>query len=423
MTLIRLPGLASVVRNSGWLLGSQIIAVVTRLLYVILLARWLAPNAYGLLNYGLAWYLAFIAFTYLGLDVVLSQRIGRTREGAGTLVRMTLALRLVAAMFACIAAAGGALLFEPDILTRKILLSFSTALVGRSIWVWCGSVATAFENTRPILVTDLIMRPLEVVLLILYLAILGPNLVGIAAMHAALWTIQGILGVWIAMRMAGPFKFTGENISVRSLLKDGLPGASYALAVTFFLQAPIIVFRHTTGLTDTLGFFALALQMIGYLQVIPYIVSTAALPVLARSAARKDSKDRQVALAILALIPLVGAVLALAIGFIAEPMVNILFGPKYAPTAVMLGHAAWLLIPISLAISLQQFIFSKRLRSFGSWVSPLAGMAAGALLIPALSQLLGYVGVLLGTGIGMSIWAACAFGVLVASGFFRAPPI
>lgn len=419
MVSIRLPGVASVFRNSGWLLGSQIVAVATRVLYVVILARWLSPDAYGLLNYGVAWYLGFLPLTYLGLDVVLGRRIGRTREGAGSLVCLTLVLRFGAALVTGVVAVAAALFIETDPLTRNLLQLFSAALLGRSIWLWYGSVATAFENTRPLLMTDLAMRPFELVALVVYLAIVGPNLVGIAAMHATLWMSQGIIGFLLAVRMAGPLELHGGIRQVRSLLAEGLPCASFALAIAFFLQAPIILFRHTAGLTETLGFFALALQMIGYLQVVPYIVSTVALPVLARSAARQDGKDGQAALVILALVPLVGAVLAIAIGVVAEPMVSSLFGRDYAPAATMLGHAAWLLIPISLAISLQQFIYAKGSRSFGSWASPLAGMLAGGLLIFTLAQPLGYIGVLLGMGLGTSIWAAGAFGVLVSSGFFR----
>lgn len=73
MRLASSPGVRSVLRNSLFLFGSQALTIVFRGVGIVALARLLAPEAYGALNFGMAWYLAFIALTYLGLDIVLAR--------------------------------------------------------------------------------------------------------------------------------------------------------------------------------------------------------------------------------------------------------------------------------------------------------------------------------------------------------------
>ena len=65
------------------------------MVYVVLLAKILGADLYGLFNYGLSWYLVFIPLSALGIDVIIVRGIGRDRDRASRLVGQTLALRSI----------------------------------------------------------------------------------------------------------------------------------------------------------------------------------------------------------------------------------------------------------------------------------------------------------------------------------------
>ena len=111
---MRSAGIRSVIRNSSFLLGSHTLTVLLRVVYVILLARFLGPDAYGTLNYGMSWYLSLIALTYLGLDVVLAREIGRGHGSVAVLAGTTFSLRAGVAVAIALLSGFAALMVEPN---------------------------------------------------------------------------------------------------------------------------------------------------------------------------------------------------------------------------------------------------------------------------------------------------------------------
>ena len=53
-------GIRSIARNAMFLASTQVIKIVTKIVYVVIVARLLGPELYALLAYSHAWYLAFL---------------------------------------------------------------------------------------------------------------------------------------------------------------------------------------------------------------------------------------------------------------------------------------------------------------------------------------------------------------------------
>ena len=58
-------GVSSIAKNTFYLLGGRWLTTLIQGAYAIVLARMLGPELYGLYNYGLSWYMAFILFASL----------------------------------------------------------------------------------------------------------------------------------------------------------------------------------------------------------------------------------------------------------------------------------------------------------------------------------------------------------------------
>src|SRR5579862_3680867 len=68
-------GLRESLSNIGWLSGDRIIRMFGALLVGTLVARYLGPNQFGLLNYGIALYGLFNIISNLGLDALIVRDI------------------------------------------------------------------------------------------------------------------------------------------------------------------------------------------------------------------------------------------------------------------------------------------------------------------------------------------------------------
>ena len=416
-------GIRSVLRNFSYLFASQVLTTAIGACYSIFLARHLGPVLYGTLTYGYAWYLTFIALTYLGLDMVLGREVGREPTAAPRLVGSTLVLRALAAAAIGAGSALVAYVVEPQPEVRRLLFVLSVALFGRAVWLWCGSVFTAFEDTRHQLLIDLAFRPLELAAAVVMLLGVAPqSILGVAVVHATVWWLQAAFGIATVVRRITRVEFGALGGRARLLLLEGLPGALYTLAVIWFLQAPTVLFRYVVGTGGALGHFALAIQIVGYLVIVPYLIGSVALPVLARSAARADGKTRIAARATVMTVPAAGILLGVLALWLAPTVTVLIFGERYVETGRIVAQAIWLLLPIGLAIGLQQIVFSHGGNHRITSVSSVLGIGMMAALYGPLTRALSYHGALVATGLGAAVWAAGPLIALWRAGILSPPP-
>jgi O-antigen/teichoic acid export membrane protein len=311
-----------------------------------------------------------------------------------------------------------AVIIEPDVYVRSLVILFSFSLLGRSLWMWSAAAFNAFEETYFVAAFELGIRSLEVIALLMLLAYVGPDLRWIAAIHVAFWVIQGATGLALISRRHG-ISINLPNVGWLTVARDGIPGAAFGIAMAAFLQLPIVLFRQIEGIGDPLGHFALGFQIVSYLMSIPFVVAHASLPVFSRSAERKDGKDRTATVALTILIIVGGAGAALIAAFVAIPVVKWLFGENYLPVASIVMAGLWLLIPASLAMLFQQVSFSTALNSnLAAWAS-LIGVASMVALFPALLRAGGDAGALVSIGVGLAIWLTCVFVAVLRGGFFK----
>jgi O-antigen/teichoic acid export membrane protein len=150
--------------------------------------------------------------------------------------------------------------------------------------------------------------------------------------------------------------------------------------------------------------------------ILPYLIGNVALPVLARSAARADGKTRVAARATLIGVPAAGSLLGVLALWLAPTMTVLIFGERYLETGRILAEAVWLLLPMGVAIGLQQIVFSHRCDPWITSLSSVLGIGTMAALYGPLTDGLSYHGALLATGIGAAIWAAGPVIALVRTG-------
>ena len=107
-----------------------------------------------------------------------------------------------------------------------------------------------------------------------------------------------------------------------------------------------------------------------------------------------------------------GILLSLLVTFLAQPIVVLIFGESYLPSAMMLAEAVWLVPLMGLAVGLQQLIFAKDKALAAASFSGFAAILAMVAVFPYLTSTLSYHGVLLAAGIGMSVWVAGLFAAI-----------
>jgi len=395
-------GYASVLRNATLLVSSHVLSALLRGAYVIIVARALGPEAYGEFNFGLAWYLVFIALTYLGLDVFLAQQVGRSPRLAGDALYQTFLLRSTAAIAAAITSIVCAWYVVSDPNLRRLMAIFSIGLIGRALWLWAVSAFTAFERSRYALAGDAVFRPLEIVCALAVLA-WRQDIQWLAVVHAALWWLQGLVGL---RAVHGRLAAIRGNATLRDslgLLAKTYPAGIYTIVTSLFMQAPIVLMQRTTSDSVYAGQFVLAYQACVYLLVLPFVAASTILPVAARSAQRQDGKDALLTGLILRLVFVLGTLLVVLGGALLPALVEALFGSRYAEAGPLLQRAIWLLVLFTAVNVLSQLFFARESYAPVGWLGMLGAAVMCMFFVPAVERWAGTGGIA-AVGGGLVIW-------------------
>ena len=393
----------SFAKNTIYLLATRWFTKAARLLYSIVLARYLGPEQFGILSYGIAWYLTFFSFRNLGIGVILSRSIGRNRDQGAECVVQTLALRSIITVLMVLLCAGIGWYAEkiPD--TKRLLLIFSVALAGRGIVSWTQNVFTAYEVNYYGFRQNAIFRTLEVLLGSLFV-LKGGGVFAVAFVHALVWWLQALVGIVLIRRDLTAFKIHKMWSGLRPLLLQGLLLGLSGTLISWFRQGPLIGLRFLGNHTEMLGQFAVVMQSFWVMSHLSSVLNVAALPALSRAAVRRNEKDL-----LFSRLMLRGAlILGACIGFIGLSLgpflVSITFGTAYEEAGRLVGFALWLMIPWTIGYTLYTVSLSKGRDRLAIICTGLGITSLGfvmLLLIPPL----GIAGALLSTAIGMTVWA------------------
>ena len=362
----------------------------------------------------------FIAFTYLGLDMVLGRGVGREPGAAPGLVGSTFVLRWLAAAMVAGLSAVTAFAVEPKAEVRTLLYVLSVALLGRAIWLWCGSVFAAFEDTRHQFRIDLGFRPLEFAAAIMVLLVVAPqSILAVAVAHTAVWWLQAAVGVGTILKRVTLVEIVAGSCqsatspphrgASRCALHAGghlVPaGADRAVPLPGGHRRGLGAFR--TGDPDR--------RLSGDSPVSDRQRCAAGARPLRREGGRQDPPSR-------ARDPDRGARGRLPPGCVGPLAGADDDGPDFwralsrRPPGILAGgwFGSW--PPMGVAIGLQQIVFSHRCDPWITSLSSVLGIGTMAALDGPLTDAFSYHGALLATGIGAAIWAAGPAIALVRTG-------
>ncbi len=395
-------GIKSIAFNAIYLSSARLIASVARALYAIALAKWLGAELYGLINYGLSWYLLFVQkqSVYWDLMSFWCPTIGRDRAKAGAAsVGETLALRTASSFAIALLSFLLAVLIEPDPLSRLLLFIFSLALFGRGLTMWAYAVFRAHEASGFVLVQEVVFRLLEV-LVGVALLLMGFGVVAIAMVHAGVWLLQGAVGLGLVRRYLLDVRMVWDASALLWLIKRGAPFVVGGFLMGWLLQGPIVMYRHLQGISQDLGQLALALQALVIVGSVASEAGGAALPVLARSVDRGDGKSDHYVDLVLRGGMLISGMLAISAFAIGPWLVELLFGASYSFTAALLPWTLILVAPFFWIHALSIMIVAHgRYRMV--MISNAMGAAVFTVAFPLLAPIYDLYGVVLALALGL----------------------
>lgn len=401
--------------NTGSIFASQTLGSILRAVYAAVLARKLGPELFGLMNYGLGWYAAFLAVANLQLESYMSRAIALDPSRAPEILSKAMTLRIFSTLLVFAIAAACALTAGEDTLLVTVLLICAVAMVGRSAAMWCNSAFISREQAGHVFRMEVVFRSVEVLAGIAVL-LLGFGLIEIVLIHALSWWAQSIYGFWqVRTHLSSVVRFQSRFSEQIALFRTVLPVAVASIGATWLMQGPFVMFKDKAAVESDLGVVALVLQIFVLVTGLPVALGRAALPALSRTVARADNKE---ALFLgLVLRAAIGGTAALIIGAASAgpTLVPLIFGEAYRSSGVHLAWGMMLILPFGVATIANQILIAHD-STRPAMISAALGATAMTFFVyvvmPAGGSVTDYF---LCVFAGMAIWSAFALGALSRS--------
>ncbi len=388
--MTRLNKLASIVNDSGfqkyfkntfWLFLEKFLRLISGLVVGALVARYLGPERFGLLNYAMSFVALFITFSALGLDSIVVKELLLDKKKEEEIMGTSFTLKMAGALCVLVFVFIAAMLShnEADLNTMILVIAASAVFQSFNIidFFFQSKVQSRFvvyANIAALTITALLK---------LYFIYIKASLF----YFALAFTLDAVI---VAIGMIYFYTATGHRMfdwnynfdTAINLLKQSWPLIMASMVIMVYMKIDQIMIKNMLG-DEANGNYAAAVRISETWYFIPMVICSSLFPAIINA---KNRNDGSYQLRLQKLFDLmVGIALAVAIGitFLGKPIILLLFGEAYTDSIDVLTIHIWAGIFVSLGVASSMWLVNENLQKLSFYRT-----AAGAVVNIILNFLL-----------------------------------
>ncbi|WP_342804792.1 oligosaccharide flippase family protein [Alteromonas sp. M12] len=337
-------GAIKILSNAKYLYFALLTSQGLRFVYMLILARMLGAELYGVFSYGQSWYLMFLPLTGLGLGAMLSREVGKNKKNVKSIVDLVASIRIAAVCIVAILSMILGVIYAESQFIATLLVIFSVALIGKGMVLWSNQMFQAFEATYLIFKIERIFKPAEILVSIL-IAALTENILLIAGVHAVGQVIQGLVSIYLVNRNLKKVTLVFVPRKMITTVIKLFPLAIAVAAGQFLFHGPVVQAKNLFTTTEHLGNFSLLMQLFIVLLTIFSSVSNAALPALSRSAENNKNNLKLYSRIALYVASVFGLFAYIGASLIGQQLIVFVFSDKFILASENFAFIMLMLIP------------------------------------------------------------------------------
>lgn len=325
---------AAIVQNFFWAVLGKFVTLLSGLVVGIIIARYLGPEQYGLMNYVISYVLLFQTFAIFGLDAIEIREEARGAVDYRLVVGTAFGLKVILGCLFMGLVILTSWLMDADAYTTALVAIYSLTIVFNAFSVIRNYFFAIVQNEY--VVKSEITRTLICIAIKLVLLWMQASLT--VFMIAYMLDIVILSGGYIVVYHAKvgqirQWKFSANY--ARYLLKESFPLLLTSAAVIIYQRIDQVMIGQMID-NESVGFFSVAAKFVEILIFIPMILSQTITPILvkAREHSQKDYQTKaQQFMNLSVWLTLLASAL---VSCIAYWLVKYTFGEVYLPAVAIL---------------------------------------------------------------------------------------
>jgi O-antigen/teichoic acid export membrane protein len=373
--------------NTSWLLFEKISRIFVLSLVGILVARYLQPGNYGLLNYAISLVGLLGTLASLGMDNVLIRDVVRKKEQEETILGTGLALRLI-----------GTLLLNLVLVLIALREEHSTGvliiIVGISTIFQSFKIIDLFFYSRIQAKYSVLVQLAQMLISSLLKLVLIYN-------HAPLIYFALLIvfdNIFIAIALILLYSKYGDNIfnwnidisMAKYLLKESWPLMIANIMISINMRADQILLKHMLN-TTALGQYVAAVKLSEMWYFIPIAIVNSIYPTLIKAKKSEETRYKVRFQQLYFILFWLMFAISTLITLFSKPIVNFLYGKTYLPAAPALSILIWTSVFVAFNLVSSKWLLIENLQKYFT-INKFAGAVVNIVLNLVLIPRFGILG-------------------------------
>lgn len=383
------PTLKRTLSNLTWLSADRVIRLFGAVFVNAWVIRHLGPDQNGVLSFAMAFVGMFTPLAVLGMDAIVIRDIVRTPERKDNILGSAFVLRFMGAVLALVLSVALFSVMRPgDGSSRILVVLLASGALFQSFDVidyWFQSQVqskyTVYAKNSAFVVASLAK---------IACILTDASLMAFAAISAGEFVLSAIGLVVMFRRQKNDVRqwtFTGSQ--AKALLVNSWPIVISDLAV--FMQSRIdqVMIGQYLSTADV-GYYAAAQKVSEPLSFIPMVIMSSVYPVIVQTKEWSETEFSRRMTNLYRLMFIFSIVVCLPVSVLSKPIISILYGDKFAPSALILALVIWTRFYAFYGVARSVFISSENLFRHAlvcSVAGVLVNVSANYFLIPRIGIL------------------------------------
>lgn len=397
---------SEIIRNSFFTAAARGIQILFSYALAVAITRYLAVGDFGEYAFVAALVGSAMAFADFGSQQVLIREIARDRTRAGEYVGVALLLRGSIAAVVIVVLLG----VTPFLaISATAKLAVAIAVVAEFFLSFSTLTRTIFQSYEKMVYEPVLTLFGSLTLVAGTAAAIGlrlgfPWLFGAAALGHA---VQLAVGAYLVRtRLVRPTFRVHRSLVLRFLKDIAVIGVGIILFINL-IRVNVFMLKWLSTI-EQVAFFQLPHGLIFQIQVLPYALVTAILPVFSRLIKDDPAAMAAIYQKVFKYMLVLSFFAATCLSIFSREFIEIVFGGKYAPSIPILAVVAWALVPLALDMFLNSILVAMNKQKYGIYYSGFAlcfNFLAGLFLLPRYGAL------------GAAFLALLSYGILFVCSF------
>lgn len=350
--------------NIFWAFAGKIINMASALLVGILVARYLGPEQYGIMNYVISYVSIFTVISGFGLSNIEIRELSKNNDQRNYILGTCFGLRLIFSFIAFLLIVISLLIYRTDTFTSLMILAYSLILFTNSFEIIRNYFTSIIKN-KYVVKSEIIRTFIGTIIKIVLLWIKAPLEYFIIA--TIFDTILVASGYCISYtKKVGKISDWKFNKSILPYyIKESFPLVLSGAAVIIYQRIDQVMIGNMID-KQSVGYFATAGKFLDLILFLPLVLTQTIVPILVRAKKNNKKEYELKKYQFVSIVVWIAIILSFLFSSTAYWLIYYTYGEKYLMAVPILQIMAWKTVGMALSSSAGQIIIIEHVQKWAA---------------------------------------------------------